>query len=346
MEKQIRIVRREERDLPGNRAEAVWELSREKSEVLHAQLKTKQRLFGRVKLKRLGELESYTSGLMPGVYLVAADTNVGKTSLLTSLAIDIVEQNPEVCVTYLSFDDDHWEVHNRLSANLAEVPIEESLIFDFATKENRSKFAQGAAELDRLHNSRNLLIADAEMIANLGVGDNLFDQVLSGMNTFIREQSRQTGNKPKQIVICIDNVSNLNLHNPKDQMDGTGALMRNLHKIAEEHKVSLFLTTESSDKDTRKGKPRGSLSNGYASRMLYNLRDPKPLETSQFGPVIIDGHEKLMILDVLKNKASGRKKTGIPLAVNETYGQVRTVSHEREPRKSLAKKSPSAQVER
>lgn len=303
--------------------DSLWSKANHLSNGIREHYKGKKTLFERLRFGRLSVLQEMTNGLMPGVYLIAADTNVGKTSLLTSLALDLCEQNPEVCVVYLSFDDDYWEVHNRMVANSSGISMEQGLVGNFQTQEMRRAFINGLDALTALRTDRRLLIADIPALADLGTGENLYEHILSALPKFVNEEGGKR--KDRRIVLCIDNVSNLNFFNPSDIYDGSGALILTLQGIAKNSNMPIICSTESSDREGKVGKPRGSRTNSFASRMVCNLRNPTKIEYEGYANQLREV-ERLLILDVQKNKCSGLGKIRIPLAVEDEFGRVRTLN--------------------
>ncbi|MBI2417433.1 MAG: hypothetical protein HYV28_05925 [Ignavibacteriales bacterium] len=56
-------------------------------------------------LTKFKELAGHVDGLQPGFYLLGAESNVGKTAVLTNMTLDILETNPDATVMYFSLDD-------------------------------------------------------------------------------------------------------------------------------------------------------------------------------------------------------------------------------------------------
>lgn len=65
-------------------------------------------------------------GVQPGLYLVGAETNVGKTAFLTNIFLDLVKSNPEAEGIYFSFDDNKAVIVTRLVALLAGLEINQA----------------------------------------------------------------------------------------------------------------------------------------------------------------------------------------------------------------------------
>jgi len=62
-------------------------------------------------------------GVQPGLYLIGAETNVGKTAMLTNVSIDMIESNPDVRAAYFSMDDSWNVIANRLLGILTEIDL-------------------------------------------------------------------------------------------------------------------------------------------------------------------------------------------------------------------------------
>jgi DNA primase len=67
-------------------------------------------------LTKFKSISQKINGIQPGFYLLGAETNVGKTAVLTNLTLDVLETNPEVKVLYYSLDDSRvYTVYRFLS---------------------------------------------------------------------------------------------------------------------------------------------------------------------------------------------------------------------------------------
>jgi len=69
---------------------------------------------------RLPALDEMTLGLR-GLMLLAAAPNVGKTALTIQLAIDILKENEDACVLYLSLEMPWKSIYSRIRCHLAEM---------------------------------------------------------------------------------------------------------------------------------------------------------------------------------------------------------------------------------
>jgi len=65
-------------------------------------------------LTKFKQLAKNIDGLQPGFYLIGAESNIGKTAVLTNLCLDLLETNPDVQVLYFSLDDNRIYTTYRL----------------------------------------------------------------------------------------------------------------------------------------------------------------------------------------------------------------------------------------
>jgi replicative DNA helicase len=72
-----------------------------------------------LRLNRLSELSDKLDGLQPGLLMVGAETNVGKTQTAVNIALDILESNPESSVVFASLDDPFGTIVDRMTSVIA-----------------------------------------------------------------------------------------------------------------------------------------------------------------------------------------------------------------------------------
>jgi len=281
-----------------------------------------------IKMNRFKEFEEISRGLVHGVYMIAADTNIGKTSFMTSLAVDILENNPDAVLAYYSLDDDAREVGTRFITSAGQLPIEQTLVIDFKEDVTKAKFAEEVRKIERFISEGRLFILDMETVWSLCRDERIEQPYLNNFLRLLRELHPSLGGR--KLVTMVDNFGNLSAMNPADMNDSSGLLTLKLQDVAKELRIPIICTIESSEKDGKPGQPRGSRRNLYASRMAFNLRRAKDSETSGFEDQLSDASEELLFLDVLKNKATGRRFAKLPLAMHQESGQTRTLNPEPE----------------
>ena len=77
-------------------------------------------------LTKFKELAVHVDGLQPGFYLLGAESNVGKTAVLTNLCLDILDTNPDVTVLYFSVDDSRKGTSYRFISIMTQIRINET----------------------------------------------------------------------------------------------------------------------------------------------------------------------------------------------------------------------------
>ncbi|MBU0490010.1 MAG: hypothetical protein KKD31_18885, partial [Bacteroidetes bacterium] len=74
-------------------------------------------------LTKFNQLCQHIDGVQPGLYLIGAETNIGKTALLTNVSLDLIESNNDVRVLYFSMDDAWNVIINRFLGILTEIDL-------------------------------------------------------------------------------------------------------------------------------------------------------------------------------------------------------------------------------
>ncbi len=75
------------------------------------------------KLNKFSNIEKNIDGLQTGLYIIGAETNVGKTAFLTNLFLDVLESNPETIGMYFSLDDSKDVIINRLLGIISNLDL-------------------------------------------------------------------------------------------------------------------------------------------------------------------------------------------------------------------------------
>ncbi|TVL97419.1 MAG: hypothetical protein CV087_22330 [Candidatus Brocadia sp. WS118] len=172
---------------------------------------------------RLGHFKNVCEnleGIQSGLYILAADTNVGKTAFVVSLCLDMLESNPELNALYFSLDDNKKVISNRFLSAISGLGINKV--------KHKQKIIADQNELDSAYekliewsNQKRLDILDisevmefdtVESIIRERSGeklvvfmDGLFNLDVGGNeNGGIREENIDRANKLKQIVDIYD----------------------------------------------------------------------------------------------------------------------------------------------
>ena len=73
------------------------------------------------RLNHYRAIAEQTRGVQPGLWGLLAKSHIGKTTLLTSLCVDVLRSNKNVKVVFYSFDDDVDYIRHMMIAFMAQV---------------------------------------------------------------------------------------------------------------------------------------------------------------------------------------------------------------------------------
>lgn len=143
-------------------------------------------------LTKFKELASHVDGLQPGFYLLGAESNIGKTAVLTNMCLDVLETNPDVTVIYFSLDDSRMYTAKRFLSIMTQLSIN-----DTSKKQTDPVKAKdiinARGNLLGLIRSGRLIVKDIEQVSNV-------EQ--------LKAEIKQVLNKSK-LVVFIDGLYNL-----------------------------------------------------------------------------------------------------------------------------------------
>lgn len=158
--------------------------------------------------KKLGLKSGYTSidkaldgGIKPGFYIIAADSNVGKTILISQLAWQMVENNEDVYVMDFSLDDPMQDKISRVVASANKVLIN-SVKSPLGFVEYPLMLARRIDGLNKLRkNTNKYKIYDATFSTNIEDIEKEIQRVKINLEA--------SGRGKTQIAVCIDNFHDL-----------------------------------------------------------------------------------------------------------------------------------------
>lgn len=140
-------------------------------------------------------------GVKPGFYVIAADSNVGKTIILSQLAWQIVENNDDVYVMDFSLDDPMPDKISRVVASGNKVLIN-SVKTPLSFAEYPLMLARRIEGLNKLRaNTHKYRIYDATFTTHIEEIEKEIQRVKINLEA--------VGQGNKQIVVCIDNFHDL-----------------------------------------------------------------------------------------------------------------------------------------
>jgi len=77
------------------------------------------------RLNKFKTLAKRIDGVQPGLYIIGAETNVGKTAFLVNLALDLIESNKTTRVIFVALDDPMSTIWTRMMGILSEIHLNE-----------------------------------------------------------------------------------------------------------------------------------------------------------------------------------------------------------------------------
>jgi len=190
-------------------------------------------------LTKFKELSEHTDGIQPGFYHLAAESNIGKTAVLTNLALDLLETNPDVSVMYFSLDDSRRYTAYRFLSILSQLHI------------NKIQKPQiDPANFNKIVDARNkfLDLVDAGRLIVKDLGDiTHIDQLKTVITSF---------NDLSKLVVFVDGLYNLEVTADGNQ----GIRIENIERaqkvkqIVDTYKIPFLSTGELRKKMKTEGK--------------------------------------------------------------------------------------------
>jgi len=172
-------------------------------------------------LTKFNTLANNIDGIQPGFYFLGAESNVGKTAVLTNLALDLLDTNPDATVLYFSLDDSRIYTSYRCLSILTGFHINDVRKPNVTHSDYQTLQAQRNVLLDYIQTER-LILKDLSEVNHMDhlmktvdehsdheklvvLIDGLYNlEVSSGSGEGIRVQNIEKANKIKLITdICI-----------------------------------------------------------------------------------------------------------------------------------------------
>jgi replicative DNA helicase len=180
------------------------------------------------------------NGIQPGLYIIAAETNVGKTTFMTNLFIDLLNSNHELQGIYFSFDDNKDVIINRCLAFLTGIDINHIQTPNMLTESmHKILTTVGYGRLTEWADSGRLNIQDMNDIQSFDA----LHEIIKKMDT-------------SKSVVCIDGVYNLCFYDNSLGIREENILRANKLKwLVDTYKIPLFATAEVRKKDVKSSLP-------------------------------------------------------------------------------------------
>lgn len=196
----------------------------------------------------LDKIDKAINGLRTGVHIIGGDSNHGKSAVLTSIELGLLQKNDNIFLMSFSLDDNFDDKISRFGALLSNMPI------NFVNNPQRTLLINPDNTEDPFYKRWKNCITRLKMLSNkLSVYDAAFgtcveDILKEVLNTLItlQELEAKTGVK-KQLVLTIDNFHDLESNDGyknKDECPKYIYIIKELDKFATTHKIPIIVTAE------------------------------------------------------------------------------------------------------
>lgn len=118
-------------------------------------------------LKKFKNIEFQTDGIQPGLYLIGAGPNVGKTAFSVNLAIDLIKTNPDIAVYFYTLDDTKGIIINRFLGALTSFQINKIQKGFKTSIEDNQKIDEAYGTLASWNQQGRLYVKDIEEIKHI-----------------------------------------------------------------------------------------------------------------------------------------------------------------------------------
>lgn len=204
----------------------------------------------RFKLKVFKELQMATWGLNAGLYIIGADSQVGKTAILIQIALDILYNNPKSRVHLFSLDDRILKFKQRLVScmsyyfsNSIEMSVDSDFAFSRCTHIENGKGVVNP-KIDYFRTQAIDYLKEAVKSERLNIYDGKYTSDL--MSERLEECNKDTD------IIIIDGAYRIDAGG-KERMDKEERIVTYLKDLSNEKLCPVFAV-----KEIKKGDSRGS----------------------------------------------------------------------------------------
>ena len=245
------------------------------------------------KLNSFPSLTKHIDGVQPGLYIIGAETNIGKTAFLTSVFLDLLDSNKEVRGIYFSLDDNKDIIINRLLGIHTELPLN-----SLQKRQNKPH------NQDKSDNAYNKLIAMSES-GKLQILDITEVNHIDTLNSIIRQNAEQG-----PLFVAIDGLYNLEVNKAGGIREDNIERANKLKALVDTYRIPVLTTSEVRKRPSGEGKKtRLTVDDlmetgkfGFNANLVWFL---SPDNWEDFK----EGAEPTLVLDYGKNKLGPFKGT-------------------------------------
>lgn len=251
-----------------------------------------------LRLNKFPQIEEALDGIQPGLIVIGADANVGKTGLLISLTANLIESNNNAFVIVVSGDDSAETMSARLVAHIGQT-----------SKINNIK-KLGFNKLKNIQEGKNIELAintaRNKLRDRIAVFDKKHIKSISDIEKTILAHTKEG----RKIVVCIDSLLNIDIDN-----ENLDVRIENERRATQSKQLTIeydipVITTAELKKPTSKGKEDSKPTiHDIAETRKYSFEaDAIFLLRKNTKPDLNPWSELIYIIcDIAKNKLSNGK---------------------------------------
>jgi len=266
--------------------------------------------------KRFPQFIRHMDGIQNMFYLIAADTNVGKSALLLNMALDLIESNDDVFVLFFSVDDSISQLLPRMVALDKDIAINtvSNPKFKIQLNDNYSDEMKERELLKRTEGINKL----KNMSDRFAIKEESQAKKIEDLNKYIQIYKKIAG--AKQLVVFVDNLHRITSYKKQETRELYMGISDSLKLWKTEYDIPVIATAELK-KTYHNKRPVGDdiketkdlqfdadvvalLFNDYYTNKNTSLK----FITEEELPEGMDVERPVVEMNIIKNKTSSYKK--------------------------------------
>lgn len=254
-------------------------------------LRTSKSLLG-YNLTRFPDFARNLDGIQPGLYILGAETSVGKTAFMTNILLDLLQTNINVKGIYFSFDDNKDVIINRFLSLLTAIEI------------NRVQIPHALPEV-----MLNILTSNGYSCLKEWADTGRLDILdMSDVHNFDELNEVIYAKRNQQLVVCIDGIHNINIsHNSITHREQNVLRANKLKWLRDTYRIPLICSGEIKRKDSKTSMDHPTCNDILeSSKFAYNANVVLMLHPENFA-LFKESTESHLMLYFEKNKISAFK---------------------------------------
>jgi replicative DNA helicase len=180
------------------------------------------------KLDKFAGIQQKLDGIQPGFYIMAAETNVGKTAFLSNLFFDLIKTNPDLCGVYFSMDDSKRDIRSKLISSSIKIPITGGKKRQRDPNDEKRKREMNDYLIDLYQQERMML----------------FDQGDLSYISQVKALAEQLAFQNKKFFFAVDGLFNLNIGNYEYKREENIERANELKRIADIYNIPMICSAE------------------------------------------------------------------------------------------------------